>query len=92
MRDIRKVRAQRINREQALDQILAAVKDLDYRLKNASARRFGELKGSLPAPVRGTALPDGGTGRNSRKGVGFATAPCTGAKWSTTTCCAAMGG
>lgn len=74
VRDIRKVRAERINREQALDDILAAIEDLDYRLRTASAKRFEELKGGLPAPVRGRALPDeevraGG----DRKGVGFAT-------------------
>ncbi|WP_461211149.1 murein hydrolase activator EnvC family protein [Desulfocurvus sp. DL9XJH121] len=75
VRDIRRVRAERINEEQALAQVMAVIKDLDYRIKASTGRRFSAVKGSLPAPVSGKALPKSATnGANTRKGLGFATA------------------
>ncbi len=50
---IQEVRAERINREEALGRILATIKDLDYRLKNLSGKKFEELKGYMPWPAQG---------------------------------------
>ncbi|BBD08037.1 murein hydrolase activator EnvC family protein [Desulfovibrio ferrophilus] len=80
VRGIRKVRAERINAEQALNQVLAAVKDMEYRLKNLSAGQFSDLKGSLPNPVHGKPV---GAARG-RTGAGFSTAenaPVTAVYW-----------
>ena len=85
-RDIRKLRAQRINEEQSLEQILASIEDLDYRLKSTGMRPFAELKGALAPPVAGKRLPPGATSRGTagRKGMGFSAAegtPVTAIYW-----------
>ncbi|MDY7000155.1 MAG: peptidoglycan DD-metalloendopeptidase family protein [Thermodesulfobacteriota bacterium] len=50
---IQGVRAERVNREQTLGQIMATIKDLDYRLKNLSGKKFAELQGYMPWPAEG---------------------------------------
>jgi len=80
VRHIREVRAERINEEQALDQVLAAAKDMEYRLKNLTGGTLAELKGSLPRPVKGKTAD----APHGRHGMGFATAekaPVTAVFW-----------
>lgn len=80
VRDIRKVRAERINEEQALSQVLSAVKDMEYRLKALDAKSFKQIKGALPRPVQGKKAP----AARGRDGMGFATAeraPVTAVYW-----------
>lgn len=50
---IREVRAERISREQAMENILAAIEELNYRLKLSRGGDFEELKGRLPPPAEG---------------------------------------
>ena len=69
---IQEVRAERVNREEALSRILAAIKDLDYQLKNLSGKKFAELKGYMPWPVEGNTVarfqPGGG---HPQRGLGL---------------------
>lgn len=85
VRGIRKIRAERINEEQALDHILTAIEDLGYRLKNTTARPFAELKGALRAPVEGSMFSAKAARKGARrKGVGFSAAdgaPVTAVYW-----------
>ncbi|MBU1002926.1 MAG: peptidoglycan DD-metalloendopeptidase family protein [Proteobacteria bacterium] len=80
VRGIRMVRAERINAEQALDQVLAAVEDMQYRIKNLGTGSFADLKGSLPRPVKGQSV----AAAHGRTGAGFSTAegaPVTAVYW-----------
>lgn len=72
VRDIRKIRAERFNAEQALEQILAVIDDLNYRLKGLGADRFSKMKGGLPPPVRGKRFrPVKASSRH--RGIGYKT-------------------
>jgi septal ring factor EnvC (AmiA/AmiB activator) len=51
VRKIREVRAERVSREQALEDILGAIDELNYRLKLSRGGDFKDLKGRLPSPV-----------------------------------------
>lgn len=79
VRRIREVRAERINSEQALDQLLAAIEQLQYRLEREQGGSFESAKGRLPHPVRGERLPHsavaggGVSGGGGRDGVGYST-------------------
>lgn len=78
VRRIREVRAERLNQEQALEQLLAAIEDLEYRMQATGAGKFEDLKGKMPWPVEGQrlsakALAESGA-RGQGGGAGFATA------------------
>ena len=80
VRRIREVRAERLNHEQALEQMLAAIEDLQYRMKSSQSGKFEDLKGALPWPVDGSRLDSdavrdaGGRGGGGHSGAGFSTA------------------
>jgi septal ring factor EnvC (AmiA/AmiB activator) len=51
VRRIREVRAERVSREQALQDVLSAIEELNYRLKLSRGGDFEDLKGGLPLPA-----------------------------------------
>lgn len=79
VRRIRTVRTKRISEEQTLTQILAAIDNMNYRLKALSGAGIDERKGSLPSPVSGRRFSprEGKGGRLSlgpgRSGISFST-------------------
>lgn len=72
VRKIREVRAERVGREQAIQDIMGAIDELNYRLKLSRGGAFKELKGRLPSPV--DAAPAQGFGKTegpAGRGVSF---------------------
>ena len=78
VRRIREVRAERLNQEQALEQIMGAIEELEYRMQAQDAGKFEDQKGRLPWPVDGRRLDAsalaGPGARGQGRGAGFSTA------------------
>lgn len=53
VKSIRTIRAQRLSEEEALSDVLSAVKSLKYKLKALTTRNFADFRGNLPWPVHG---------------------------------------
>lgn len=76
LRGIQEVRSERLSEEQSLTRVMAAIEDLNYRLKALESRTFPEAKGRLALPAAGkTAAHPGSREGGNRPGVGLATAP-----------------
>ncbi|MCF8105231.1 MAG: peptidoglycan DD-metalloendopeptidase family protein [Desulfohalobiaceae bacterium] len=53
MRQLQKIRSQRLAKEEQLAQIKETIQQLEYKLKAFETKRIADLKGALPWPVQG---------------------------------------
>ncbi|WP_291320887.1 peptidoglycan DD-metalloendopeptidase family protein [Desulfonatronospira sp.] len=53
VRELQEIRAEKLAREEMVQEIMDVIESLDYRLKLATERDFQRLKGHLPWPARG---------------------------------------
>lgn len=72
---IRKIRAQKISREEKLKDILTTINKLNYKLKILSSKKIAAHKGNLPWPVKGTkAVSFNPSAKPPVRGIGLKTA------------------
>ena len=53
VRELQEIRAEKLAREEMVEEIMDVIESLNYRLKVVTERDFEELKGHLPWPARG---------------------------------------
>ena len=53
LQKVQEIRAQRLAKEERIQEIVSTIHSLDYRLKSLTTRKFAKLKGYLPWPARG---------------------------------------
>ncbi|MCF8038123.1 MAG: peptidoglycan DD-metalloendopeptidase family protein [Desulfohalobiaceae bacterium] len=53
LRQLQKIRAQKLAKEEQMAQIKETIQELEYKLKTFETKQIADLKGSLPWPVQG---------------------------------------
>lgn len=73
VKEVQKIRAKRLKKEEQLAQIQSTIEDLKYKLKTLDTQKIVKLKGHLPWPVNGEIVTEYNRKVNSSKeGLGFA--------------------